>query len=126
MNNKSIIQILAFLAALAVIYIAILNVASPVTLQVWGPGVDEVSGVVTHATKNVNIALFTFVTFGIGLFVGIALFMPFYSAQEDKLNAYRRELEKSSVKTDASTSEVKVLQAKIEVLEKALKDALNG
>ena len=73
-----------------------------------------------------NIALFTFVTFGIGLFVGIALFMPFYSAQEDKLNAYRRELEKSSVKTDASTSEVKVLQAKIEVLEKALKDALNG
>lgn len=124
--NKKLVQIIAFLTALAVIYIAILNVAGSVTLQVWGPSVDAVSGVVTHATKSLNIALFTFLVFGVGLFVGIALFMPFYSAQEDKLNAFRRELEKSSVKTDASTSEVKVLQAKIEVLEKALKDALNG
>ena len=89
--NKKLVQIIAFLAALAVIYIAILNVTGSVTLQVWGPGVDAASGVVTHATKSLNIALFTFLVFGVGLFVGIALFMPFYSAQEDKLNAFRSE-----------------------------------
>lgn len=126
MNKSNLIRIIAFLAALAIIYIAILNVADTITLQVWGPSVDAASGTVIHSTKNINTAFFTFVVFAIGLFVGIALFMPFYSAQEDKLNAYKRELEKSSVMTDASTSEVKVLQAKVAVLEKALKDALNG
>lgn len=123
--KKTLIQILAFLAALAVIYIAILNVGESVTLQVWGPGVDEVSGAVSHATKDVNIALFSFLVLGAGLFVGLVLFTPFYFAQEEKLNAFRRELEKSSVKTDSSSSQVKVLQAKIVVLEKALRDALN-
>ena len=122
--NKLSIQIAAFFLALGVIYIAILNVADNVTLQVWGPTVDTVAHVVNHATKNVNIALFTFVVFGIGMFVGLALFTPFYYAQEDKLRAYKRELERSSVKTDSSSSQVQVLQAKIQVLERALKEAL--
>ena len=122
--NKLSIQIAAFFLALGVIYIAILNVADNVTLHVWGPTVDTVAQVVNHATKNVNIALFTFVVFGIGMFVGLALFTPFYYAQEDKLRAYKRELERSSVKTDSSSSQVQVLQAKIQVLERALKEAL--
>ena len=56
---------------------------------------------------------------------GICLFVPFYLAQTEQLYAYKRELEKSSVKTDSSTSQVKVLQAKVEVLERALKEALS-
>lgn len=124
--NKKLIQILAFVLALIVIYIAILNVSDAVTLQVWGPRIDDITGTLYRATKDVNIALFTFFVFGVGLFVGLALFMPFYAAQEEKLNAFRRELEKSSVKTDSSSSQVKVLQAKIEVLERALREALNN
>lgn len=123
--KKKIIQILAFLSALSVIFIAVLNASDSVTLQIWGPEIDEVANVVNPVTTTVNTALFTFFAFAAGLFVGLALFMPFYTAQEDKLNAYKRELEKSSVKTDSSSSQVKVLQAKIEVLEKALKEALN-
>ena len=123
--KKTLIQALAFLTALAVIYIAILNVGESVTLQVWGPSVDDITGNLYRATKDINIAFFTFGVFAVGLFVGLALFTPFYFAQEEKLNAYKRELEKSSVKADSGSSQVKVLQAKIEVLEKALKDALN-
>lgn len=123
--KKNLITLMAFLSALAVIFIAILNVKSSIPLQIWGPETDGVTGTLYPVVKNINTALFSFLVFGGGLFVGLALFMPFYNAQDDKLNAYKRELEKSSVKTDSSSSQVKVLEAKIEVLERALKEALN-
>lgn len=59
-----------------------------------------------------------------GLFAGVALTLPFYFAELDKISAYRRELERRDVKSDSSTSKVRVLEAKVEVLEKALRDAL--
>ena len=43
-----------------------------------------------------------------------------------KLKAYKRELEKNSISSDESDSKVKVLESKIEVLEKALKNALDA
>ena len=49
----------------------------------------------------------------------------FYLAQKEKLNAYKRELEKSSITNSSSSSRVEVLEAKIATLEKALDDALN-
>lgn len=123
--NKLGIQVAAFFAALAVIYIAILNVSNSIPLNFWGPAAQMAADSVSSNSKNINIAVFTFLVFGTGMFVGLALFSPFYFAQEEKINAFRRELEKSSVKTDSSSSQVKVLQAKIEVLERALKEALS-
>ena len=43
-----------------------------------------------------------------------------------ELEAYKRQLEKLSVFSDESSAKVKVLEQKIEVLEKALENALNG
>lgn len=43
-----------------------------------------------------------------------------------ELEAYKRQLEKQSVFSDESSAKVKVLEQKIEVLEKALENALNG
>lgn len=43
----------------------------------------------------------------------------------DSLEAYKRELEKESLDSNESASKIKVLESKIEVLEKALQDALN-
>lgn len=43
---------------------------------------------------------------------------------EKKLLEYRRELEKRGIDKDESSSRVRVLESKIEVLEKALKEAL--
>lgn len=123
--KKILVQALAFICALGVIFIAILNVRHSVSLNVWGPTIDDITGTTVASTADINIALFTFVVLCIGLFVGLALFTPFYFAQEEKLNAYKRELERSSVIKDSSSSQVKVLQAKIEVLERALREALN-
>lgn len=123
--KKLLIQAAAFIMALGAIFISIVNVRHSVSLQIWGPTVDDITGTLINNSVNVNIALFTFLMLGIGFFVGLALFSPFYFAQEEKLNAYKRELEKSSVKKDSSSSQVKVLQAKVEVLERALKEALN-
>ena len=121
---KLILQILAFIALFCVIYIVILNGNDSITLQLWAPRYDELSQTVYHTTKTLNVAFFTLGVLGAGLFSGLCLFVPFYLTQTEQLFAYKRELERSSVKTDNSTSQVKVLQAKVEVLEKALKEAL--
>lgn len=46
--------------------------------------------------------------------------------QVKQLNEYKRELERRGIAKDESSSKVKVLESKIEVLEKALKEALRG
>lgn len=55
----------------------------------------------------------------------VALFYGFiFEKVSATLNLYRRELEKSSVNKTESDSKVKVLESKIQVLEKALDEAL--
>jgi len=46
--------------------------------------------------------------------------------KNNTLNSYKRELEKESITSTESSSRVKVLEAKIEVLEKALENALKN
>lgn len=66
----------------------------------------------------------------LGIFVagvGVGMFLMFLklNVKNDKINSYKRELEKESIASDESTARVKVLESKIEVLEKALETALN-
>ena len=56
---------------------------------------------------------------------GILFVLSYVLDVSRKLKSYKRELEKNSISSDESDSKVKVLESKIEVLEKALKDALN-
>ena len=46
------------------------------------------------------------------------------NVKNKKLNSYKRELEKEAIASTESSSRVKVLESKIEVLEKALENAL--
>ena len=46
------------------------------------------------------------------------------NVKNEKLNSYKRELEKESISSTEASSRVKVLESKIEVLEKALENAL--
>lgn len=121
---KIVLQVLAFIALFAVIYVVVLNGSEMLTLQVFAPQYDAVAQTTVHSTKTLGLGFYTILVLGAGLFSGLCLFIPFYLTQTEQLYAYKRELEKSSVKTDSSTSQVKVLQAKVQVLEKALKDAL--
>lgn len=83
------------------------------------------AGACYHSYTNLsgNWALLGMFTggFGFGLFLmSIKLIM-----QKTKIDSYKRELEKESVNSDKNSSRVQVLEQKIEVLEKALQNALN-
>ena len=59
-----------------------------------------------------------------GLFFGVFLMFIKLNVKNDKINSYKRELEKESIASGESSARVKVLESKIEVLEKALENAL--
>lgn len=53
------------------------------------------------------------------------IFEIMYFKTTNSITEYKRELEKKSIDKDENSSKIKVLESKIEVLEKALQDALN-
>lgn len=59
-----------------------------------------------------------------GILFGIFLMMIKINSKNDKINSYKRELEKESVSSDEAAAKVKVLESKIKVLERALENAL--
>lgn len=59
-----------------------------------------------------------------GFFSGALWVASFYVTNKIKLKEYQRKLEKTSVSAESESSKVSVLEAKIEVLEKALQSAL--
>lgn len=63
-------------------------------------------------------------TFISGVGVGIFLMFLKLNVKNNKLDSYKRELEKESINADENSARVKVLESKIEVLEKALENAL--
>ncbi len=79
------------------------------------------TGYLCFELKNYKLAIFACC----GFITGILFTLSYMLDVSRKLKAYKRELEKSSINSDESDSKVKVLESKIEVLEKALKDALN-
>lgn len=121
---KRLLNIIGFIAVLGVIYIAITNAATSLNLQLWGIK-DTAQFGLPEVQKSFNFAHYTFIVLLVGLFTGMSWVGQFYFAQKEKLNAYKRELEKSSITNSSSTSRVEVLEAKIATLEKALDDALN-
>lgn len=59
-----------------------------------------------------------------GVLFGVSLMIIKLNVKNDRLKTYKRELEKESISSDESSAKVKVLESKIEVLEKALENAL--
>ena len=63
-------------------------------------------------------------TFFCGVSVAALAYEAIYSGTSDSLKMYKRELEKESIDKTENSSKVKVLESKIQVLEKALDEAL--
>ena len=76
-------------------------------------------------TVTLNMSVYTLIIFALGEISAVFFFAPLYTSLKEKYNAYKRELEKSSISNSSNSSKVEVLEAKIATLEKALKDALN-
>ena len=74
---------------------------------------------------SLNIYFQLGITFATGFILGILLMTIFIIVKNKKINVYQRKLEKESISSDKNSAKVKVLEAKIQVLEKALENALN-
>ncbi len=75
---------------------------------------------------NLNLLYQVLVSFIAGMFLGILLMNIFVFVKDKKISIYKRQLEKESVSSDENAAKVKVLEQKIEVLEKALENALGN
>jgi septal ring factor EnvC (AmiA/AmiB activator) len=70
-------------------------------------------------TQTFSLGIYTLISLFGGVFVGAGIVYMFLSAQKDKVKAYQRELERTSVSGINNASRVEVLEAKIKTLEKA-------
>lgn len=79
----------------------------------------------TNWFLSLNFMIQLLSTFTIGIIVGLLLMNVFIIVKNKKINVYKRQLEKESISSDENAAKVKVLESKIQVLEKALENALN-
>ena len=115
---KTIFNIISMLLIITVAYLAMQNSQTFVNFNVWG---TEGVNAKIFSINLVTIILSSLVA---GMFAGICWLASYYFAAQNTLKEYKRKLEKTSVQSSCDSSKVDVLQAKIEVLEKALKSAL--
>lgn len=78
-----------------------------------------------NLTQNTDLIIFGALCLILGLGLGTTIFGIMLQKVNTCLNMYKRQLEKTSIGNDESSSKVKRLEAKIAVLEKSLSDALN-
>ena len=75
---------------------------------------------------NLNLSYQLSISFIIGTIVGLLLMNIFVIVKNKKISIYQRQLEKESISSDENAAKVKVLESKIQVLEKALENALKN
>ncbi len=124
---KIFLNVISYIAVLCVIYVAIMNAPQTISISLLSNNMVVALGLqdVEIINKTFNIATYTLLVLLIGILTGGCVLGRYYLTEKEKLNAYKRELEKSSVNNSSNSSKVKVLEAKIATLEKALNDALN-
>ena len=98
---------------LAFIYFAVVNMNNSINLSYLYSVADS------QTYKTLSLGVYTLISLFSGVFVGAGIVYMFLSAQNDKVKAYQRELEKTSVSGMNNASRVEVLEAKIKTLEKA-------
>ncbi|MFA7658946.1 MAG: hypothetical protein WCY19_05895 [Candidatus Gastranaerophilaceae bacterium] len=108
---KIVFNIISILMVVAVIFLAALNPQIVSNFTIW-------------SVNKIHTAILTF--FVAGILTGTFWASSFYLSSRKKLKEYQRKLEKTSVQSTEDSSKVEVLEAKIEVLEKALKFALEN
>lgn len=125
---RKIINIFAYLLMIALIYIACVNYTDIAHMQIWGlEGATALQkiGIPTDAIfRDTRLTWIIIGTLLSGIFIGASVVAQFYFAQKEKLDAYKRELERKMITNSSSTSKIEVLESKIKTLEVALENAL--
>jgi septal ring factor EnvC (AmiA/AmiB activator) len=107
---KRVFLSLSIILLLGFIYLAVVNMNNNINLSYLHN--------VTN-TQTFSLGIYTLISLFGGVFVGAGIVYMFLSAQKDKVKAYQRELERTSVSGINNASRVEVLEAKIKTLEKA-------
>jgi len=113
LTMNKIFRLLSILIIALAASLAIINPPQLIALYTWG--------------NIIYITSFTYLFIGVfivGLIAGIAWMLTYYFDCQGKFKEYKKKLEKTTVTAESDSSKVDVLEAKIEVLEKALKSAL--
>ena len=111
---KKLFFFLSIVIICAVIYIVLINTTGTLNVNLL-----KGSSYTSDLTKELSIPLYTIIVLCAGLFSGAGVISLFLGVQQDKVKAYKRELEKTNVSSNANASKVDVLEAKIKTLEKA-------
>ena len=111
---KKLFFFLSLVILLSIVYIAVINANTMVE-------VNYLKGTHLASDMSVNLqtSIYTLAVLFAGIFSGAGIVSLFLGIQKDKVKAYKRELEKSSVSKEANASKVDILEAKIKTLEKA-------
>lgn len=125
---KKIYLGLSIVLLLCVIYLAMVNFNNYALINVLS-GMDiHRDGLVANGqylAKAVRFSTYTVLILLSGIFVGAGTVYMFLSAQKEKVKAYQRELEKTSISGLDNASRVEVLEAKIKTLEKAFNTVID-
>ena len=125
---KKIYLGLSIVLLLCVIYLAMVNFNNYALINVLS-GMDiHRDGLVANGqylAKAVRISTYTVLILLSGIFVGAGTVYMFLSAQKEKVKAYQRELEKTSISGLDNASRVEVLEAKIKTFEKAFNTVID-
>ena len=128
---RRVFLVLSVMILIFGLYIAFMNTGNSVDINVLYSNLLDVQ---TQAgwteqggffVKNLNLAAYTLALLFGGIFVGSGIVYMFWHAAKDKLKAYQRELEKTSISGTNSASRVEVLEAKIKTLEKAFNTVID-
>lgn len=77
-------------------------------------------------SHSVSTGALIFGFYFLGIMTGLIFMLQFVMKSGCSIKAYERKLEKTSISNDSSTAKIQVLENKIQVLEKALADALKN
>ena len=110
---RRVFLVLSIILLLGFIYLAVINMNNSINLS-YIYSVIESQNITTF-----NLGIYTLISLFAGIFVCAGIVYMFLSAQNDKVKAYQRELERTSVSGLNNASRVEVLEAKIKTLEKA-------
>lgn len=115
---KILFNIISILIVVAVGVLIFLNTKSALDVNLWTMGATK------SLTYHVNLIYVILATFVLGVLAGAFWMAALYIQMQTRLKEYQRKLEKTSIQSSDDSSKVAVLESKIEVLEKALKSAL--
>ena len=111
---KKLFFFLSLIVIMTAVYIAIINTNGTIDINYLHG--NKMS---SDMSLGVNTSIYTLCVLFAGIFSGAGVVGLFLGVQKDRVKAYKRELEKTSVSGEANASKVDVLEAKIKTLEKA-------